>query len=313
MRQEFRATANDHGRRLETVVRKLLPRLGLAPLHRSMRRGDIRLNGKKATPETKVCEGDTVEIWDALLGGSDVGAKPENRRSLGGLPFEESWILFQSEDFLVINKPSGLLVQGDKSGEQSLDDLVKIRLATGMEPSLSFRPGPLHRLDRPTSGIVVFSASLRGARKFTQAMVDGEVYKVYWALLQGELSRTLAVESPLTRDEVRKLTFVDPEGRASHTQFVPLAHAGGLTLTEVRIATGRTHQIRAHARQAGFPLAGDSKYSARPWPRSAPRPWFLHARRLECGLLPPLEAAVDLATVQYLASSLKVFFPHTDE
>ena len=313
MRKEFRAAANDHGRRLETVLRKMLPALGLGSLHRSLRRGDIRLNGKKVTPEIKVNEGDTVSIWDALLQVSGAALKPDSHRSRTSFQFEDSWILFQSRDFFVVNKPSGLLVQSDISGDQSLDNLVRRRLDTGMEASLSFRPGPLHRLDRPTSGIVVFSASLQGARGFSMLLAEGKVSKIYWALLQGELSRSLVIESPLERDEERKVTISSPNGRASHSEFVPLVQANGLTLAEVRIATGRTHQIRAHAEQAGFPLSGDTKYFAKPWQKSAPRPWFLHARRLDCGLLPPLVANVDLAMRQYLASSLKVFLPDTDQ
>ncbi|MEI8095002.1 MAG: RluA family pseudouridine synthase [Spirochaetales bacterium] len=305
MKQEFIAGRDDAGRRFDVLLRRLLPSLGLSALQKAVRRGDIRLNGQKASGEARIAEGDLISVWDKLL-SQNPHSDRKDRHSL--LP--PGAILFQDKDFLVLNKPSGELVQAARSGEIALDERVRDYLAGTLSASLSFRPGPLHRLDRFTSGVLVFSASLEGARHFSGALQSGLVSKEYLALLQGTLQTEVLVDAPLEREDGQVTTVAD-SGRSARSLVTPLAVVAGRTLARVKIETGRTHQIRAHCAHLGLPLAGDTRYGATRL-AEGPVPWFLHAWRLNCPGLPPLVATVDPATSQWLQQSFQVFLPNTD-
>lgn len=305
MRKDFTAGPDDHDRRLESVLRRLLPHQSLGTLQKALRRGDVRLNGAKAAPEARVASGDTLSVWDALIAAPAL--PPE--KSTPRLP--PRWILHEGEDLLAVNKPSGILVhRGDgpvpPGAATPLDDLVRAHLLPSSRPTLSFRPGPLHRLDRETSGIVVFSKTLAGARSFSRALADRKAVKLYLAVLAGTLSQPREVTDALARDEGSRTTEVSDQGQAARTVFRPLVSAAGLTLAEVTLGTGRTHQIRVHARSLGLPLAGDAKYGGGPRPSGLPVPWVLHAWKLSCPGLPDLEAPFSDETALWLKKTFKI-------
>jgi 23S rRNA pseudouridine955/2504/2580 synthase len=129
--------------------------------------------------------------------------------------------------------------------------------------SLSFRPGPLHRLDTPTSGIILFSTTLQGAQYFSTLIREHQVRKTYLAVVEGELTRPCTWKDALVRDRrvhKTRIAAADGPSQDAETQVVPLAVERGYTLIQARIPTGRTHQIRAQAAFHGHPLRGDRKY-----------------------------------------------------
>jgi 23S rRNA pseudouridine955/2504/2580 synthase len=148
-------------------------------------------------------------------------------------------------------------------GPGSLETLVRGYLAPKLPPSLGFRPGPLHRLDKPTSGVVTFGISLEGARRFSALIREGRVTKTYLALAEGRVDRPLLWEDPLYRDrEARKTRAArgGEDAKPALTRVFPLGQGGGCSLILLEIGTGRTHQIRAQGALHGHPLAGDRKY-----------------------------------------------------
>jgi len=304
MRVEFTAGPDDD-RRLESVLRRLLPHQPLSALHKALRQGDVRLNGAKAGPQSRVSPGDKVSVWDALVPANP----PPPVRAPGKAPLPPEWVLYEGTDLVVINKPSGLVVhRGDgpvRSQEPPLDDRVRAWLGPSTA-SLSFRPGPLHRLDRETSGLVVFSRTLAGARAFSDALARRKVSKTYLAVLRGDLESPQEVRDSLSRDEETRTTVRDANGEEALTLFKPLARAAGLTLAEIDLGTGRTHQIRAHAQTLGFPLAGDAKYGGSPTPEGLDVPWLLHARSLSCSLLPALTAPLPVSLARWLKKIFKI-------
>jgi 23S rRNA pseudouridine955/2504/2580 synthase len=169
-------------------------------------------------------------------------------------------ILREGEGLLFINKRAGLAVHGPGS----LETLVRAYLAPKLPPSLAFRPGPLHRLDRPTSGVVTFGAALEGARRFSALIRERRVLKRYLALVDGRVPGPLTWEDGLYRDRERRKTLASAEGggegKRALTRVFPLGTRGEYSLVLLEIDTGRTHQIRAQAALHGHPLAGDRKY-----------------------------------------------------
>lgn len=307
MRVMFTAGPDDHDRRLETVLRRMCPHQSLGSLHKALRKGDIRLNGAKVPPETRVSSGDTLTVWDALL--------PPRGAVESAEPIPEEWVVYQGSDLVAVNKPSGVLVHRGEHpgpGESGLDDRVRAWLNLPRDASLGFRPGPLHRLDKETSGLVVFSRTLAGARTFSKALAGRQIEKTYLAVLRGRLPGPREVRNALTRDQAARTTFVDEEGGDSVSVFRPLAYSEALTLAEVGLGTGRTHQIRVHAQSLGFPLAGDGKYAGGPTPAGLDVPFLLHAWRLRCSLLPPLTAPLPGPRAAWVEKTFKISLPPAD-
>jgi 23S rRNA pseudouridine955/2504/2580 synthase len=189
-------------------------------------------------------------------------------------------ILWRGSGIIVFNKPSGLA----SHGKSSLEALVNGWLAGKLPPSLSFRPGPLHRLDKPTSGAIAFSETLEGARMFSRLLREQKVKKTYLAIVEGRISGEQSWRDGLARDSEAKKTFVSDGAGAKSALTIarPLAASGQYTLIEARIATGRTHQIRSQAAARGHPLAGDAKYGGSRFPGGV----FLHAWKIELAECP---------------------------
>jgi 23S rRNA pseudouridine955/2504/2580 synthase len=258
---------NDKGRRLDRILRKALPEHPLPLLHRLLRQGRVLVNGKRAKANDRLDSGVKISIpslEDAVKPA--IAVKP--------LPCPE--ILFQDSLFLAVNKPVGISVHGSNS----LETMVRSFLADKLPPSLSFKSGPMHRLDKPSSGIVVFSASIEGARLFSSLLKEQKVRKTYLAIVEGNIEKEEIWEDILIRDKNKKKTFVSEKktdnGKTAVTKVKPLSTKGGYTLVIAEIATGRTHQIRAQAAEHGHVLLEDKKYGS-----NFKGGFFLHAWKME--------------------------------
>ncbi|OHD11595.1 MAG: hypothetical protein A2Z96_02120 [Spirochaetes bacterium GWB1_48_6] len=257
---EYTAGLDDAPKRLDRLSLQLLPSIPRGGILKALRTGRIKLNGKKSSGEDRVQAGDILS-FDTRLWHEGRQLTPKNtQNTTPETPLNPRWILFQNQDILVLNKPRGW----DSQGENSLDTLVKEYLGT--KSSLSFRPGPLHRLDTNTSGILCFSASLSGAQNFSRMLQEGAMTKYYLALVKGSLTEPRILESLLERNHKTRVTTSSPQGKASRTTLLPLIRAPGYTLVLCKLDTGRTHQIRAQAAEAGFPLAGDGRYGGGTFP-----------------------------------------------
>jgi 23S rRNA pseudouridine955/2504/2580 synthase len=271
------AEKDDGGRRLDRILRRALPDMPLSGIHRLLRRGQVLVNGRPAAAKDRIAEGSTITL-PALH--SPVPTPHPSPPTLSTLHPSSLHVLREDPDLLFLNKASGLAVHGPGS----LDEQVRAYLAEKIPPSLSFRPGPLHRLDKPTSGVIVFSKTLEGARSFSALSREGRVTKQYLALVEGRVTKAAVWEDTLVRDQTARKTFSAGDGaetaKEARTRIRPLASAAGkqpFSLILAELDTGRTHQIRAQAAARGFPLAGDKKYGG--GPRAGG--FLLHAWKLE--------------------------------
>lgn len=270
-------SAESAGQRIDNFLLRELRGVPRTRIYRLLRRGEVRVNGGRARPARRLEAGDRVRIPPVRA----------ERHAGGQLPAHllerlRSAVLHEDAEVLVIDKPAGMAVHaGTGLGGGVVDGLRSLR------PDIE-RLELVHRLDRDTSGCLLLAKGRGALRRLQDALRDGAFDKTYHALLVGHWPGPEAVvEAPLARDVLRsgeRMVRVDAAGRDARSHFRRLEGTAGLTRVEVRIDTGRTHQIRVHAAHLGHPVAGDTKYGDLEAERvalgrAAPR-LFLHASRL---------------------------------
>ena len=278
--REITITANDAGRRLDRFLRKYLPGASLGEVYKIIRK-DVKVDSKRKSESHMLSEGETLTLYlsdEALAefgapdpAGSAAAIRPRGKRQSGpGVA-----VVYEDEAILIANKPFGLLTHGDsREKKDHLANRVKDRLiaegAYDPRNEKVFAPAPANRLDRNTTGLVLFGKTAAAMRGLNRIIREDEVRKFYLTIACGEIAEELHLSGGLTKDEVANrvtVTEADAEGaRKIATIARPLEvlrFGDGLTATlcEVELLTGRTHQIRAHLASAGHPLIGDIKYA----------------------------------------------------
>lgn len=299
----FKAGENDDGRRLDRIIRNFLDEKSLSLLYKSLRKGLIKLNGKKCRGDEKVQKDDDIQIAEFLTKNSEETSGEMNKKRLENekkcRPLDDKIILFRNEDLLVLNKPYDLTVQGG-GGKTSLAEMVQgdYEFYHQEKDSLSFKCGPLHRLDRKTSGIIVFSQSLKGARWFSNAIKNHSARKIYLGICQGNLKQNETWNDEIVNlagnenfktvkiNEKNSAKAPEKNAKTAVTHAFPLAHGKfwqtDVTLVKYEIETGRKHQIRAQSSFHGFPLIGDTAYGGQKIDhKKYGRDFFLHAAELD--------------------------------
>ena len=275
--------ADREGQRLDNFLLGQLKGAPKSLIYKIVRSGQVRVNGGRAKPETKLQAGDAVRVPPVRLGDPVDRGTPAK----GLLEAMAASIVFEDARLLAISKPSGVASHGGSGiGFGVIETLRALR--PGQELEL------VHRLDRDTSGLMVV-AKKRSALRELQALMreEGGISKRYLALLTGRMpDGVMRVDVPLhigLRQGGERHVQVHPDGKPSLSHFRVLERQGGHSYCEVRIETGRTHQIRVHARHIGHPVAGDSKYgdeavNKRLREQVGLKRLFLHAASLEFAL-----------------------------
>lgn len=244
------------GQRVDNALMTLLKGVPKSMIYRIVRTGQIRVNGKRVKPDTRLASGDLLRIPPVRLPTRDEAPAPS--RSM--LTSVNEAVIFEDRHFLVIDKPSGMASHGGSGISHGAIELLR---AARPRESLEL----VHRLDRDTSGVLVF-ARTRPALVGLQALIRaGAVTKQYLCLMVGHPAKAkFDVNAPLLKSVLQggeRMVRVADNGKPSLTFFREVQQYPGARLMQAQLGTGRTHQIRVHAAHIGHPLAGDPKYGDR--------------------------------------------------
>jgi 23S rRNA pseudouridine1911/1915/1917 synthase len=267
----LQATAADRGKRLDHFLQEHLPEYSRSRIQEWVKSGRVLVDSVAQKASFTLRGGEKVEV--------EPGELPSLRAFAEEIPLE---ILYIDADVIAVNKPAGIAVHagaGRHSG--TLVNALLHHFKTLSTLGGDERPGIVHRLDRETSGVLIVARTDASHRHLAAQFSNREVTKIYLALVEGEIERAQGrMDSPITRDPVRRTRMTSrlQHGRFAITEYKVLERFQKKTLAEVRIGTGRTHQIRVHMSSIRHPIAGDTLYGAAAAPYGR---FFLHAKAVE--------------------------------
>lgn len=253
---------NEDGQRLDRFLLKYLNNSSRSNIFKLIRKKVFKVNGVKVKEEYFLKEGDLLEMFlsDETLATLMTEMEP--------ITAEEADldIIFEDDEILVVHKPKDLLTHPDQTEyKKTLASFVQIylkHLATR-----TFKPAPIHRLDKNTSGVVVFAKTYDALKRYNELMRERKIQKYYQCVVHGVVRKPGEVIGYLTKDEATNKVTLSPEsddeGKYCHTKYKPIKQFGPFTLLEVELLTGRSHQIRASMSYIDHPIVGDSKYGGR--------------------------------------------------
>ena len=279
-------SADAAGQRLDKFLRRALKDVPLSHIYKLLRTRRVRVNGARGRGEQLLVEGDAVVV----RGDEERLLRPAKGTGTAGVAVEFG-VLFEDEHLLAVDKPAGLAAHpGTGISGATLVEQARayLHVPDDLAPT-EFRPSPAHRLDRETSGVVLVAKTRRCMVRLTEIFTSGEgVTKTYLALAKGKMPRAEGtIDLPLSEHEqtARSKARRGVKYQEATTHYRVVSSMREASLLQLRIETGRTHQIRRHLQSAGHPVAGDPRYGDFPFNRTARVRWglrrmFLHAWRL---------------------------------
>ena len=255
---EITLTANDANRRFDRFLQAHLSQASKSLVHKLLRKKRIKLNGARAQGNEITAIGDKVTLYLASETYESFIAKPQSAplKNWGDID-----IVYEDNNVLLVNKPAGLLVHSNSPAPQ---DTLLGRVAYYLQGN---QAAPCNRLDRNTSGLVVFGKNVPALQALNAAFANRQVDKVYIALIHGRLEGSGVLKGYLQKDGEANRSYIqdthDESGQYVHTEYESLTAGDDYSLLKVKIFTGRSHQIRAQFAALGYPLAGDKKYGGK--------------------------------------------------
>lgn len=264
---------SDAGQRIDNFLMRILKGVPKSHVYRILRSGEVRVNGGRIAQTYRLVEGDEIRVPPIRL------AAPRTTPVPAGEPLP---IVYEDESILIVDKPSGKAVHGGSGVSFGVIEQLRRQRPEARLLELA------HRIDKETSGLLIIAKKRSALKALHDMMREGKVNKRYFALVLGHWHNPMQhVKLPLykylTADGERRVRVSD-DGKPSHSIVRLERHWQGMSLLDVELKTGRTHQIRVHLSHLGFPLAGDEKYgdfaANKQLERAGLKRMFLHAARL---------------------------------
>lgn len=252
--KEYIVSQEEKGKRLDTYIPSVDTDITRTSAQRLIEDGNILVNGKNAKVSYKIQENDKISV--EIPEPKQIELKAQN------IPIE---IIYEDSDIIVVNKPKGMVVHPANGNP---DGTLVNAIMAHCEDSLSgiggeIRPGIVHRIDKDTSGLLVIAKNDKAHINLSEQIKNRQVNKIYVALVKGIISENEAtINMPIGRSKKdRKKMAVDKNGKEAVTHFKVIKRYNKYTYIKVKIDTGRTHQIRVHMSNIGYPIVGDIVYS----------------------------------------------------
>ena len=281
--RQFIVSDEDDGIRLDRWFKRNLPESSFGQVSRWARTGQLRVDGKRATPGDRIVAGQTIRVPPQGEEPAPAPRKPQRvQLSEDEISFVQAMVIEADPAAIVLNKPPGLATQGGPKTHDHLD-----RLLDGLVDEGAPRPKLVHRLDKDTSGVLLVARTPRAAAFFSRAVSGRTARKVYWAIVIGVPSvEDGLIDLPLAKQPGtggEKMHVDEEAGQIARTRYRVIERAGNRAAwVELQPLTGRTHQLRAHMLAIGHPILGDGKYGGQEafLTGAISRKLHLHARRL---------------------------------
>ena len=270
--KEFIIQKNEENQRFDKYLKKLLPNATTSFLYKMMRKKNIVINKKKVEGNEKLKAGDVVSIFlsDETFDKFHMNLEELKKEydALKALTLKGLKVVYEDDEMIIADKPYNMLSQkaSDKdlsANEYLLGYMIK-KDELSFEEYQTFRPSVVNRLDRNTTGLLLFGKTLNALQQLGEGIRERSIEKYYRAVVAGELKEELELKGYLLKDEkTNKVSFYKEQVEGSdyiETGVKPIKVNNGLTLVEIHLVTGKTHQIRLHLSTIGHPILGDMKY-----------------------------------------------------
>ena len=292
--------AEDDGMRLNRWFMKYYPNLTLGRLQKLLRTKQIKVDGKRAETSLKLAAGSEVRV-PPMDEQPETGAN-RSEISRRDAEFILSLVIYKDDNIIVLNKPSGLAVQGGTNTSRHVDGMLE-----ALRFELNEKPKLVHRIDKDTSGVLVLARNRTWADRLTKAFREHTLPKTYLALVNS-CPKNPAGEIKAPLEKWGQKSLVGPDGKPAATVYKTLDEVGSkFALVEASPLTGRTHQIRAHMEYIGCPIVGDDKYfggEKRQKYASIPDKLYLHAYKIDLSALYNKKTVIKAALPEHFKKAL---------
>lgn len=292
--------AEDDGMRLNRWFMKYYPNLTLGRLQKLLRTKQIKVDGKRAETSLKLAAGSEVRV-PPMDEQPETGAN-RSEISRRDAEFILSLVIYKDDNIIVLNKPSGLAVQGGTNTSRHVDGMLE-----ALRFELNEKPKLVHRIDKDTSGVLVLARNRTWADRLTKAFREHTLPKTYLALVNS-CPKNPAGEIKAPLEKCGEKSLVSPDGKPAATVYKTLDEVGSkFALVEASPLTGRTHQIRAHMEYIGCPIVGDDKYfggEKRQKYASIPDKLYLHAYKIDLSALYNKKTVIKAALSEHFKKAL---------